>query len=168
MPYENLQRGRVAIPNHSYSLTFCSSNRRALFVDDISAHLVARALDRSSSGGYCEQLAFVVMPDHVHWLVTLTGKCTLAALMSATKAEASRPLQAVLHLPLPIWQRGFYEHRIRTDEDLIEQARYLVANPLRAGLVQRLADYPHWFALWASPPHGPALGRVTGEQLLDP
>ena len=168
VPYESLQRGRVAIPNHTYALTFCSANRRTLFSDDASARAVASALHRSADGGYCKQLAFVVMPDHVRWMVTITGKCSLAALMSATKAEASRKLQAVGHTQLPFWQRGFYEHRIRADEDLVQQARYLVSNPLRAGLVDRLVEYPHWFALWASPPHGPAPGHVTGEELLGP
>jgi putative transposase len=37
---------------------------------------------------------------------------------------------------------------VRKEDDLVGLARYLVANPLRAGLVQRIGEYPHWDAVW--------------------
>lgn len=48
----------------------------------------------------------------------------------------------------PVWQAGYYDHAVRTDEDLVAVARYVVANPPRAGLVQRLGDYVLWDAIW--------------------
>jgi putative transposase len=47
-----------------------------------------------------------------------------------------------------VWQRGFYDRAIRKEEDLLAVARYIVANPLRAGLVSQLSDYPFWDAVW--------------------
>ncbi len=47
-----------------------------------------------------------------------------------------------------LWQAGFHDHGVRAEEDLRSMARYIVANPLRAGLVERLGDYPHWDARW--------------------
>ncbi|MCY1446959.1 hypothetical protein D9M71_635550 [compost metagenome] len=47
-----------------------------------------------------------------------------------------------------IWQKGFHDHALRHDEDLQDVARYIVANPLRAGLVKRAGDYPLWDAAW--------------------
>ncbi|MEO7253669.1 MAG: transposase, partial [Casimicrobium sp.] len=47
-----------------------------------------------------------------------------------------------------LWQDGFHDRALRRDEDLLTIARYVVANPLRAGLVQRLGDYPFWDAIW--------------------
>jgi hypothetical protein len=47
-----------------------------------------------------------------------------------------------------LWQDGFHDRAVRRDEDIVAIARYIVANPLRAGLVERLADYPHWDAIW--------------------
>ena len=47
-----------------------------------------------------------------------------------------------------IWQSGFHDHALRREEDLAQLARYIVANPLRAGLAQRVGDYPHWDAAW--------------------
>jgi len=37
---------------------------------------------------------------------------------------------------------------LRNDEDLLDVARYVVANPVRAGLVPRVGDYPFWNAVW--------------------
>ncbi len=47
-----------------------------------------------------------------------------------------------------MWQKGFHDHAIREEEDLRAVARYVVANPVRAGLVQSVRDYPHWDARW--------------------
>jgi REP element-mobilizing transposase RayT len=45
-------------------------------------------------------------------------------------------------------QRAFYDHALRQDEDVQGVARYIVANPLRAGLVENIGDYPLWDAIW--------------------
>ncbi len=47
-----------------------------------------------------------------------------------------------------LWQKGFHDHAVRAEEDLASVARYVVANPLRAGLVKRIGDYPLWDAIW--------------------
>jgi REP element-mobilizing transposase RayT len=47
-----------------------------------------------------------------------------------------------------LWQPGYHDHALRREEDLVATARYLVANPLRAGLVQHIGDYPLWDAVW--------------------
>ncbi|UZE26759.1 transposase [Pseudomonas asplenii] len=47
-----------------------------------------------------------------------------------------------------VWQRGFHDRLIRRDEDLPGVARYVIANPVRAGLVKRVHDYPLWDAIW--------------------
>lgn len=47
-----------------------------------------------------------------------------------------------------IWQKGFFDHAARSDEDLLTIARYIIANPLRAGLCESVGDYPWWDAEW--------------------
>ena len=47
-----------------------------------------------------------------------------------------------------VWQKGFHDHAIRRDEDIKAVARYIIANPLRAGMVDRIGDYPFWDAVW--------------------
>lgn len=47
-----------------------------------------------------------------------------------------------------LWQANYHDHAMRNEEDLPSLARYIVANPLRAGLVARIGDYPLWDAVW--------------------
>jgi len=47
-----------------------------------------------------------------------------------------------------VWQEGFHDHALRREEDLQATARYIIGNPVRAGLVPSVRDYPHWDAIW--------------------
>jgi hypothetical protein len=47
-----------------------------------------------------------------------------------------------------VWQPGFFDRALRAEDDLVAVARYIVANPLRAGLCRRLGDYPLWDSVW--------------------
>ena len=93
-------------------------------------------------------MAFVIMPDHLHWLVQLTGERSLSASMCAVKSHSARNINAAAGRKGTIWQRGFYDRAIRKDDDLVAIARYIIANPLRAGIVSSVADYPLWDAIW--------------------
>ena len=76
---------------------------------------------------------------------TKLGKPGLADVVGRMKGRSSRASRLIDgHL----WQRGYYDHAIRTDENLRNVARYIVANPLRAGLVERIGDYPLWDSVW--------------------
>jgi REP element-mobilizing transposase RayT len=103
--------------------------------------------------GNAETLAFVVMPDHFHWLFSLGPHITLERLMNSVKGYSAKEINLVLQRTNPksrrsVWQRGYHDHALRKDEEIIETARYIVANPLRAGLVDKLGDYPLWDAKW--------------------
>jgi len=64
------------------------------------------------------------------------------------KAHSARRINQVLCTGGRIWQKGFHDHAIRKDEDVITTARYILRNPLRAGIVERLGDYALWDAKW--------------------
>lgn len=73
----------------------------------------------------------------------------LSATVGRVKGESARQINAALERTgLPVWQRGFHDHALRKEEDMQEIARYVVANPLRAGLVGLLGEYPWWDAEW--------------------
>jgi putative transposase len=94
-----------------------------------------------------ESLAWVLMPDHLHWLL-IVNETHLSEIVRIFKGKSSFDLKKSFHLNGVFWQRGFYDHALRKEEDLRAAARYIVANPLRAGLVDSIADYPHWDAKW--------------------
>uniref|UniRef100_UPI0019818A60 REP-associated tyrosine transposase n=1 Tax=Pseudomonas viridiflava TaxID=33069 RepID=UPI0019818A60 len=89
----------------------------------------------------------VVMPDHFHWLIDLK-RGSLSDLMQRTKSLSARAVNLAADRTGSLWQQGFHDRALRREEDLVKIARYVVANPLRAGLVQKFGDYPLWDAIW--------------------
>lgn len=139
---KNLRRGRASLPGQVYHITTVTVNREPVFSDLRNARLLINALHQAQVRDQASTLAFVVMPDHLHWLMQLGEGPSLSQVVRAVKAVTSH------RLGKGIWQKGFHDHALRRDEDLADVARYIVANPLRAGLVERLGDYPHWDAVW--------------------
>jgi len=70
----------------------------------------------------------------------------LAPLMKSVKSFSACRINRRLGGSGRVWQMGNHDHALRRDEDIVHFARYVVANPLRAGLVERLGDYPLWDA----------------------
>jgi putative transposase len=163
MAYDRLLKHRDQDPLGAVAVTWCTWERQRILVDDRVAVAVMHSIRDIVGRGHCQAHAYVVMPDHVHCLLTLSGTRSLYNVVRAFKAVATREARVRDALRFgKVWQRGYYEHRIRQDDDLRAQARYIVANPLRAGLVKRIVDYPWWFAEWAPPPFGRAdsLGKA--------
>ena len=139
---KDLRKGRVSLPGQAYHITTITLDRRPVFSDFRSARLLINALRAAQTRDEATTLAFVVMPDHLHWLLQLEEGASLSSVVGAVKAVAAHGLGE------RIWQSGFHDHAVRQEEDLANLARYIVANPLRAGLVKRVGDYPHWDAVW--------------------
>jgi len=91
--------------------------------------------------------AFVLMPDHLHWLISVKRDDSLN-IVRQFKTLSARAMARRFGLREPLWQQGFSDVAIRDSDTLIRVARHVVANPLRAALVQHLNDYPHWDAEW--------------------
>ena len=68
--------------------------------------------------------------------------------MQKTKSLSTKAVRHASGGNSVLWQRGFHDRALRREEDLVRMARYVVANPLRAGLVEKLGDYPLWDAIW--------------------
>jgi REP element-mobilizing transposase RayT len=87
------------------------------------------------------------MPDHLHWLIIL-GEAPLHRLMQRVKSRSAIAINRHFQRHEQVWQKGYYDRGLRKEEDLKSLARYVVANPLRAGLVDNIGDYPLWDAIW--------------------
>jgi putative transposase len=145
---QDLRKGRHNEFNRIYLLTTATWQRQPLFMEWPVARMVIHAMRDQVKAHRVESLAFVVMPDHLHWLIVLQSKATLAALMRSVKGRSSRQINQLRGTNLPVWQNGYHDHALREDEELVHVARYIVANPLRAGLVKNIGDYPFWDAKW--------------------
>ena len=137
-----LRSGRHSQPGQIYILTTKTQNRATVFDDFLDARTLIGVLRDQQSLEHAKTLAFVVMPDHLHWLMELGKKVPLSVCMRNVKTLSA------LRIGRPIWQSGFHDHAIRQEEDLPSVARYVVSNPVRAGLVVRTGQYPHWDAIW--------------------
>jgi REP element-mobilizing transposase RayT len=142
-----LRTGRYAEPNRIYLLTTNTLGREPVFADYALGRLVVHQFRRAYDLGLAKSLAWVVMPDHFHWLVELEN-CSLRKLMRQTKSLITRDVNLSNGRGGPLWQQGYHDRALRREEDLVQLARYVVANPLRAGLVEKLGDYPLWDAVW--------------------
>jgi REP element-mobilizing transposase RayT len=139
---KNLRKGRFSQPGRIYCLTMVCLNRCPVLKDFQTARLVVRVMMGHEERGFAHTLYFVVMPDHLHWLMRLGDRKDLGAVVQSLKSMVSRGIGK------SVFQRGYYDHGVRREEDIKGVARYIVANPLRKGLVENINDYPHWDAVW--------------------
>lgn len=139
---KDLRRGRVSLSGQIYLVTAVTRERVPVFALFAAARCLVAALRTEALNGRADTLAFVVMPDHLHWLLALTDKAPLSAVVQTVKSVVAHQLGG------QIWQPGFHDRALRQEDDLPDVARYVVANPVRAGLVSRVGEYSHWDAVW--------------------
>lgn len=147
MGYRNLTKGRVSEIGRAYSITMVTEKRIPHFNDFYVARFLINQMSKLEASGKIDSITWVLMPDHLHWIF-IVNESDLSEIIRVFKGVTSHALKKRLSWQGPFWQRGFYDHAIRQDEDLKKLARYIVANPLGFGLVDLIADYPHWDAKW--------------------
>jgi putative transposase len=137
------------MPGQVYMVTCVTHDRMPIFADFLIGRILVREISGSDAFGWSRTLSFVVMPDHLHWLFELGRRSSLSGVVDNLKSHSARKIN--VHMCTSgraVWQRGFHDHAMRNDESVIASARYIIANPLRAGLVRRVGDYPLWDAVW--------------------
>ncbi len=141
------RKGRYSEQGRIYLVTAVTKNRQTFFSDWRVGRLVAKQFQKAEREALVASLAWVVMPDHFHWLIAL-GEKPLSEVIARTKSRINYSVNKASGRTGSIWQRGFHDRAIRREEDLIAVARYIILNPVRAGLVSRVGDYPLWDAAW--------------------
>ena len=143
----NLRTGRFSEPGRIYLVTSRLDKRRTDFVDWRLGRLLVDELRDVQMAGLANSLAWVVMPDHFHWLVELRAG-SLSAVVQRVKSKTAIAVNRVTGRQGRFWQWGYHDKAVRYEEDLREFARYIIANPVRAGLVKCVGDYPLWDTIW--------------------
>jgi REP element-mobilizing transposase RayT len=142
-----LRLGRVSEEGRIYLVTAVAWNRAPLFRDLATARAVSRIVHAEETWRKAACLAWVLMPDHWHGLIQLEEAGDLSKAVGKMKSLVTKSLRQAGRTA-PVWQRAFHDRALRGDEDLLAMARYVVANPVRAGLVARVGDYSYWDAVW--------------------
>jgi putative transposase len=126
---------------HRYSLTFCTYQRRPLFITEAVVALVLSQISRAAVEAQFAVVAYCFMPDHVHLLIEgLAVSCDCRRFIVRAKQYSGFQFSR-LHGDR-LWQRYAFEHVLRDDELAMVVAKYILENPIRAGLVRRVDDYP--------------------------
>ena len=126
-------------PCSVYFITICCSSRgRNLLCYDkkISRCLWETALHRQKNLHHWWLHLFLLMPDHLHALVSFSPEHGMRKTLSGWKRFTASNFNI-------LWQRDFFDHRLRNDESFEEKASYIRSNPVRAGLVQKPEDWPY-------------------------
>jgi putative transposase len=131
----------------SWSLVLAVKRRQRVFADpDVAAEalqlLLALAVSKKTP-----LHSVCIMPDHVHIVVSPSPQCSVLTFVARFKQLTWRQARA-RGRRRSYWQRGFWDRGVRSEWQLDRENAYVMQNPVRAGLVDNILDYPYSFAPW--------------------
>jgi putative transposase len=147
--YKALRRHRFSSPNQIYLITFTTDKRQPVFLEnDPAARIFGAALNDPRLWQEAKLMCWVLMPDHAHLLIQIGDKESPSELINRLKTNTARKVNFALGRKDRFWGKGFHDRTIRSEENVVDVARYIVMNPIRAGLVKSAGMYPYWNAIW--------------------
>jgi REP-associated tyrosine transposase len=128
-----------------FFVTVCAlpRGRNTLCQPNLAERLWETVVFRQKLGHWWVHL-FLLMPDHLHMLVSFPDDRRMDKVVSAWKRYLAR--QESIQ-----WQRDFFDHQLRSQESLSQKSEYILHNPVRAGLVQTAGEWPY---VWRTELHG--------------
>ena len=132
---------RAISPPGTYFVTFSTFQRARLFAVENYARLFLKTLYEYKRQGKFRLHAFVVMPEHLHLLLTPAYDLTLERVMQLIKGGFSHEFGSQFGRKKEVWQRGFTDHRIRDAADFELHRGYIHRNPVKRGLVENATGY---------------------------
>jgi|SRR6266850_92408 len=136
---------------HRYSLTFCAHGRLPIFTAGPVVDLVLAQISRAADENRFDVIAYCFMPDHLHLLIEGRSDSSDCKQFIARAKQYSGFYYSKAHRQ-KLWQRYSFEHVLRDDQKSVVVGRYILQNPVRAGLVRRIDEYPYVGSLvWPMP-----------------
>jgi putative transposase len=142
-----------------YFVTTDTWQKHPLFINTVVANIVVEQILNCRDRGFYRLHAFVVMPDHLHVLLTPGYKTTVEKAMQMIKGGSARRMGLETSQKFPIWHAGFHDRWMRDAEEYLGSKRYIERNPVEAKLVEKPEDYPFSSACGK---HGLDLSRFVG------
>jgi putative transposase len=129
------------IGSRSYFVTICTADRIPYFRSPRLARWNLDVLGKTAAAHSFTLRAFCLMPEHLHLLAQ--GNSRTADLLSFIESfKHKTSFYFFEKTGKTLWQISFFDHILRTAEDLSETSEYILLNPVRAGLAKRPEDYP--------------------------
>ena len=124
-------------------LTMCTLQRTRIFITSATVDNVRAEMLRTGESYGVEIIAYCFMPDHVHALIQgLAEDSNLLKWMKMLRQRSGHCYRTRNRRRL--WQEGYVDRFLRDEEATLDVARYVVGNPIRAGLCDDLRRYPYW------------------------
>jgi len=123
----------------TYFITSATASRRRLFQVEQNANLLIQVIQEQRNKNRLQLHAFVIMPDHIHLLLTPAPEVSLEKAIQFIKGSFSFRLKS----KLDVWERSYTNHRITDIDDYDTHVTYIHQNPIRAKLVSEPSLYPY-------------------------
>ena len=148
-PTRNAVPDKIVSAARTFFATTKTSQGLPLLQSERKATLLIDTLRSYAGAGKFRLHDFVVMPDHVHLLLTVGAGMTIEKAMQLIKGGFSYRLRKECGYLGEVWQRGFSEQRVENRQSLLQHRKYIAANPVKAGLVNPSEEFPYCFTYLA-------------------
>ncbi len=127
--------------NNPLFITICHKQRGVRHFDNLDAwHALLAAADHAKKSGRWRPMLFLAMPDHLHIIAKISRNPDITSVLGELKRDISHRFKTE-------WQKGSFDHRLRSHEHYMEKRDYILMNPVRAGYVRNPGDwqYSNWW-----------------------
>jgi putative transposase len=145
-PSRNSRPDVIESPERTFFVTTRTNRGRKLLQSDRNAGLLIDVLRSYVAAGRFRLHDFVVMPDHIHLLITVGNDIAIERAVQLIKGRFSYRLKREFGYLGEVWQSGFSETRVEDEQNLKAHREYIAQNPIRAGLASSADEFPHCFA----------------------
>ena len=126
--------------DHYHAINFTCYRQQPLLADDHACIVFEETLEELRRRHNFYLFGYVIMPNHVHLLLSEPKRHTLATTISVLKGETSKHLKKDLQ---QFWQTRYYDFNVFTHKKFVEKLRYIHRNPVTEGLVENPEDWAY-------------------------
>ncbi|HEX3662029.1 MAG TPA: transposase [Acidobacteriaceae bacterium] len=164
IPSRNADPENIVQSNRTFFVTTKTFQSQRLLQTDRNATLLIDVLRSCIRARRFTLHDFVIMPDHIHLLLTTSVEVTIEKAMQFIKGGFSFRLKRETGYEGEVWQPGFSDHRVLDPDSFANHRRYIAANPVKAGLAASPDEFPWCFrALARQKASRPAALKRDGE-----
>ena len=144
---------RVFENGYSYFITIVTYHRKPILIENIGLLRESFAYSKQRFDYRIDEI--VILPDHLHMIITPKNAVEYPKIIASIKAYFSRYMKVDTYETLrqskcryekrykPVWQRCYYEHTIRNESDWQEKVMYMWNNPVKHGLVDDILSWKY-------------------------
>ena len=129
-----------------YFITTSTASRRPILANEIAATILRDEFEMAAERHGWLVGRFVIMPDRIHFFCAMGGRSepkSLSRFMDGFKQWSAKRIIKATGVAAPVWRAEFFDHVLRSHESYADKWRYVLENPVRAGLVTRAGDWPY-------------------------